>query len=164
VDVLGTDDQDVGMTLHGGFLEPQCDSVIILLDARTNYKPDAQAGWRGQDPLPRILEEAKTDRQEGDRAPGCGDDPGTDRRTGTRGTASAPAGILVRAAIGGDPDDLLIADHRVAPPTFRNGSTTRHAHMKTTSWMVMPIIYNHVRQFSRSADACIHHARPTRNA
>lgn len=34
-----------------------CDDLTLLLDARTNYKPDYHAGWRGADPLPRIEEE-----------------------------------------------------------------------------------------------------------
>jgi alpha-L-fucosidase 2 len=34
-----------------------CTSLIILLDARTNYKPDYKAGWRGADPLPQINSE-----------------------------------------------------------------------------------------------------------
>ncbi len=34
-----------------------CDSLTLLLDARTNYKPDYQAGWRGDDPLPLIEKE-----------------------------------------------------------------------------------------------------------
>jgi alpha-L-fucosidase 2 len=40
-----------------GMTFAQCDGLVILLDARTNYRPDARAGWRGEDPLPRILEE-----------------------------------------------------------------------------------------------------------
>jgi len=32
----------------------RCDSLILLLAARTNYKPDYKAGWRGADPLPRV--------------------------------------------------------------------------------------------------------------
>lgn len=38
-------------------LVENCDSLTLLLDARTNYKPDYQAGWRGQDPLPLIEKE-----------------------------------------------------------------------------------------------------------
>ncbi len=35
-----------------------CNTLIFYLDARTNYKPDYNAGWRGADPLPLIeLEE-----------------------------------------------------------------------------------------------------------
>jgi len=31
-----------------------CSSLTLLLDARTNYKPDYKSGWRGADPLPLI--------------------------------------------------------------------------------------------------------------
>lgn len=31
-----------------------CTSFVIYLDARTNYKPDYNAGWRGADPMPLI--------------------------------------------------------------------------------------------------------------
>jgi alpha-L-fucosidase 2 len=31
-----------------------CTSLTLLLDARTDYKPDAAAGWRGTDPEPVI--------------------------------------------------------------------------------------------------------------
>ena len=31
----------------------KCDDLTLLLDARTNYKPDYSAGWRGADPMPR---------------------------------------------------------------------------------------------------------------
>lgn len=34
-----------------------CDRLLLLLDARTNYKPDYNAGWRGADPLPLIEKE-----------------------------------------------------------------------------------------------------------
>ncbi len=34
-----------------------CDSVMLLLAARTNYKPDYKAGWRGSDPLPVLEKE-----------------------------------------------------------------------------------------------------------
>jgi len=34
-----------------------CDDLTLLLDARTNYRPDYEAGWRGADPLPRIEQE-----------------------------------------------------------------------------------------------------------
>jgi alpha-L-fucosidase 2 len=30
----------------------KCHSFILLLNARTNYKPDFQANWRGKDPMP----------------------------------------------------------------------------------------------------------------
>ena len=36
-----------------------CDSFTLLLDARTNYKPDFYADWRGPDPLP-IVEKERT--------------------------------------------------------------------------------------------------------
>lgn len=35
----------------------KCNSLTIYLDARTNYKPDYQSGWRGADPLPVIEKE-----------------------------------------------------------------------------------------------------------
>jgi alpha-L-fucosidase 2 len=35
----------------------KCDSLTILLDARTNYKPDYKAGWRGADPVPVLEKE-----------------------------------------------------------------------------------------------------------
>lgn len=34
-----------------------CDELTLLLDARTNYKPDYRAGWRGADPLPLVEKE-----------------------------------------------------------------------------------------------------------
>lgn len=34
-----------------------CTSLIIYLDAHTNYKPDYNAGWRGADPMPVIEKE-----------------------------------------------------------------------------------------------------------
>jgi alpha-L-fucosidase 2 len=34
-----------------------CDELTLLLNARTNYKPDYAAGWRGADPLPRVEQE-----------------------------------------------------------------------------------------------------------
>jgi len=34
-----------------------CDDLTLLLDARTNYKPDYHAGWRGADPMPVIEQE-----------------------------------------------------------------------------------------------------------
>lgn len=34
-----------------------CTSIIFYLDARTNYKPDYNSGWRGDDPMPRIDKE-----------------------------------------------------------------------------------------------------------
>jgi len=37
----------------------KCNSVTILVNARTNYKPDFNAGWRGLDPFPVIEKELK---------------------------------------------------------------------------------------------------------
>jgi alpha-L-fucosidase 2 len=34
-----------------------CDDLTLLLDARTNYKPDYDAGWRGADPVPLVEKE-----------------------------------------------------------------------------------------------------------
>ena len=34
-----------------------CDSLLLLMDARTDYKPDYKAGWRGEDPVPLIEKE-----------------------------------------------------------------------------------------------------------
>jgi glycosyl hydrolase family 95/glycosyl hydrolase family 65 len=34
-----------------------CNSLTLYLDARTNYKPDYQSGWRGADPFPVIEKE-----------------------------------------------------------------------------------------------------------
>ncbi|MBK7095913.1 MAG: glycoside hydrolase family 95 protein [Saprospiraceae bacterium] len=34
-----------------------CRSITILVNARTNYKPDYKSGWRGDDPLPQIRKE-----------------------------------------------------------------------------------------------------------
>lgn len=34
-----------------------CNTIVIYLDARTNYKPDYASGWRGADPMPVILQE-----------------------------------------------------------------------------------------------------------
>lgn len=31
-----------------------CSSIILLVDARTNYKPDYKTGWRGANPIPEI--------------------------------------------------------------------------------------------------------------
>jgi alpha-L-fucosidase 2 len=55
VDVLHTggdvkaDGQQIAFT--------NCNDLTLLLDARTNYKPDYNAGWRGGDPLPLIDKE-----------------------------------------------------------------------------------------------------------
>lgn len=35
----------------------KCNRLTILLDARTNYKPDYASGWRGEDPLPVVAAE-----------------------------------------------------------------------------------------------------------
>lgn len=35
----------------------KCNSFTLLLDARTNYKPDYSSGWRGADPLPTVEKE-----------------------------------------------------------------------------------------------------------
>lgn len=35
----------------------KCNSLTLYLNARTNYKPDYQSGWRGADPLPVIEKE-----------------------------------------------------------------------------------------------------------
>jgi alpha-L-fucosidase 2 len=37
-----------------------CNSLTIILDARTNYKPDYASNWRGEDPLPIIQQEIST--------------------------------------------------------------------------------------------------------
>ena len=37
-----------------------CDSLVLLMDARTNYKPDYSAGWRGTDPVPLLEKELAT--------------------------------------------------------------------------------------------------------
>jgi alpha-L-fucosidase 2 len=34
-----------------------CDDLTLLVDARTNYKPDYDAGWRGADPVPLVEKE-----------------------------------------------------------------------------------------------------------
>ncbi|MEI6679938.1 MAG: glycoside hydrolase family 95 protein [Mariniphaga sp.] len=34
-----------------------CNSLILLVDARANYKPDYDSGWRGADPMPMIEKE-----------------------------------------------------------------------------------------------------------
>lgn len=43
----------------------KCNSITLYLDARTNYKPDYHAGWRGVDPLPVVEKElnAATDKK-----------------------------------------------------------------------------------------------------
>ncbi|WP_221269424.1 glycosyl hydrolase family 95 catalytic domain-containing protein [Mucilaginibacter sp. X5P1] len=42
-----------------------CNTLIIYLDARTNYKPDYNAGWRGADPMPIIEKEVRNAQQLG---------------------------------------------------------------------------------------------------
>ncbi|MGZ3754050.1 MAG: glycoside hydrolase family 95 protein [Mucilaginibacter sp.] len=42
-----------------------CNSVTIYFDARTNYKPDYNAGWRGADPMPLIEKEEHKAQQLG---------------------------------------------------------------------------------------------------
>ena len=37
-----------------------CNSITLFLNARTNYKPDYKAGWRGVDPMPVIKKELAT--------------------------------------------------------------------------------------------------------
>ena len=34
-----------------------CDSLTLLLNARTSYAPDFRRGWRGEPPMPRLLRE-----------------------------------------------------------------------------------------------------------
>ncbi len=47
-----------GTRVDGGALVcEKCDSLLLLLGARTNYKPDYKAGWRGADPLPLVEKE-----------------------------------------------------------------------------------------------------------
>lgn len=41
----------------GTLVFENCDSLVLLLNARTNYKADFKAGWRGADPLPVIKRE-----------------------------------------------------------------------------------------------------------
>ncbi len=36
-----------------------CNSLTLLVDARTNYKPDYKSNWRGTDPMPVIEKELK---------------------------------------------------------------------------------------------------------
>jgi alpha-L-fucosidase 2 len=38
----------------------KCNSITLLVNARTNYKADFNSGWRGADPLPVIEKELKT--------------------------------------------------------------------------------------------------------
>lgn len=39
------------------FVFENCNSLILYVDARTNYKPDYKSDWRGDDPLPAIEKE-----------------------------------------------------------------------------------------------------------
>ncbi|MCU7552209.1 glycoside hydrolase N-terminal domain-containing protein [Chitinophagaceae bacterium LB-8] len=56
---------------EGGFINvvgnnlvfENCNSFTIYLDARTNYKPDYNAGWRGADPMPLIEREQAAAQQ-----------------------------------------------------------------------------------------------------
>jgi hypothetical protein len=53
-----------------------CDNVTLLLDARTDYKSDYNAGWRGADPMPIIEKElaaAETKSYDALRAAHCKD-------------------------------------------------------------------------------------------
>lgn len=43
----------------------KCNSFIIYLDARTNYKPDYNSNWRGVDPMPVIEKELAAAQQIG---------------------------------------------------------------------------------------------------
>ncbi len=46
------------VSMGGGQLVfAHCSELILLLDARTNYKPDYEAGWRGADPMPLVEKE-----------------------------------------------------------------------------------------------------------
>jgi alpha-L-fucosidase 2 len=42
-----------------------CNSLTLILDARTNYKPDYKANWRGADPMPRIEKELLAAKDKG---------------------------------------------------------------------------------------------------
>ncbi len=55
VRVLHTGGKTAGA--DGALSFENCDSLTLLVDARTNYKPDFAAGWRGEDPLPIIEKE-----------------------------------------------------------------------------------------------------------
>jgi len=43
-----------------------CNTLVIYLNARTNYKADYQSGWRGADPMPTIEQEKKNALKLGD--------------------------------------------------------------------------------------------------
>lgn len=52
-----------GVTAHGEELAfANCDSLVLLMDARTSYQPDYNAGWRGPDPMPLVEKELATAR------------------------------------------------------------------------------------------------------
>jgi alpha-L-fucosidase 2 len=40
-----------------------CSSITLFLDARTNYRPDYNSGWRGEDPMPVIQKEMEAATQ-----------------------------------------------------------------------------------------------------
>ena len=42
-----------------------CNTLTLLVDARTNYKPDFKSGWRGVDPMPRIEKELALAQKKG---------------------------------------------------------------------------------------------------
>ncbi len=49
-----------GGTVHverNSLVFQNCNTLIFYLDARTNYKPDYNSGWRGDDPMPLIKQE-----------------------------------------------------------------------------------------------------------
>ncbi len=50
-----------GLITHEGntLIFKNCSSLVIYLDARTNYKPDYKSDWRGADPMPLIQQEQK---------------------------------------------------------------------------------------------------------
>jgi len=42
-----------------------CNTLLFYLDARTNYKPDYNSGWRGADPMPLIEQEETAAKKTG---------------------------------------------------------------------------------------------------
>ncbi len=42
-----------------------CNTLVFYFNARTNYKPDYQSGWRGADPMPLIEQEIATAKKNG---------------------------------------------------------------------------------------------------
>lgn len=42
-----------------------CKSITVYVNARTNYKPDYNAGWRGEDPLPALEKELTASAKKG---------------------------------------------------------------------------------------------------